>query len=176
MVGEVTARITGLEDLHKNIEELVYETRYKGGRYALRKAAMVIQTQAVQNARQIDDPVTAEQIAKNIAVRWNGRLYKATGDLGFRVGVLGGAKQYANTKENVRKSRAGKTYQTAGSSENPGGDTWYWRFVEFGTERSKAEPFLTPAIEQGAQPAADEFVRQLNRVIDRVARKAKKAA
>jgi HK97 gp10 family phage protein len=170
---DVSGRVIGLEDLHRNVEELVYETRYKGGRYALRRAALVIKGKAVSNARSIDDPLTAEQIAKNIDVRWNGRNYKATGDPSFRIGVLGGAKQYAATKDNVRKGRAGSTYQTAGDKSNPGGDTWYWRFVEFGTEKDAARPFLRPAMEQSIEPATTEFISQFNRVIERALRKAK---
>ncbi len=41
----------------------------------------------------------------------------------FVSGVMGGAGQYANTKANVRKGRAGKSYNTAGDKGNPGGDT-----------------------------------------------------
>lgn len=165
---DVSGRVVGLQDLHSNVEELVYETRYKGGRYALRKAAMVIQKKAEEGAKRFDDPATPNKIFENIAVRWNGRQYKGTGNLGFRIGVLGGARQYANTKDNARKGRVGKEYQTDGS-------LFYWRFKEFGTERTAAEPFLRPAMEQSIDPATAEFITQFNRVIERALRKAKKA-
>ncbi len=146
----------------------------KGGRFALRKAAQVIQRQAIENARRVDDPATAESIEKNIAVRWSGRRFKRTGDLMFRVGVLGGARQYANTKQNRRVGRVGNTYATSGDKSNPGGDTWYWRFLEFGTARTRAQPFLRPAAQEAAGKAVDEFVTQYNKAIERALRRAQK--
>ena len=94
----------------------------------------------------------------------------------FRVGVLGGARQYANTRENVRKGRAGQSYRTDGDKGNPGGDTWYWRLLEFGTEKMGAQPIFRPVPSQAGQAAADEFVRQYSKKIDRVLRQAKKKA
>ncbi|WP_374987639.1 HK97-gp10 family putative phage morphogenesis protein, partial [Klebsiella pneumoniae] len=79
-------------------------------------------------------------------VSFSSKAFRRTGDPTFRVGVMGGARQYANTKANVRKGRAGKSYNTAGDKGNPGGDTWYWRFLEFGTEHAAARPIIRPAL------------------------------
>lgn len=174
MADTVEFSLNGIEGVLGKIEALKSETRLKGGRYALRKAAQVLQKQAIENARRIDDPQTAEQIANNIVVRWAGRRFKYAGDLMFRIGVLGGARQYANTKANVREGRAGKTYATLGDKTNPGGDTWYWRFQEFGTEHSPAHPFLRPAAEQASGAAVDEFVLQFNKTIERALRRSAK--
>lgn len=65
--------------------------RYKGARFALRKAANLVRDAAQQNARKLDDPATASVIAENIAVRFSSRTFKRTGNVMFRVGVMGGA-------------------------------------------------------------------------------------
>ena len=54
------------------------DVKRRGGRFALRKAAQLVRDAAVANAARIDGPETAANISKNIAERWNGKLYKAT--------------------------------------------------------------------------------------------------
>jgi HK97 gp10 family phage protein len=55
----------------------------------------------------------------------------------------------------------------AGSSGNPGGDTFYFRFLEFGTSKMAARPFIRPALSQNAQRATDVVVESLNKEIDK---------
>lgn len=175
MSDGVEVQITGLEELRTTLQGVSYDTQRKGGRYALRKAAQVIRDKARQNASRLDDPATAEDISKNIVERWDGRRFKRTGDLAFRIGVLGGAKQYANTKANVRAGRAGDTYKTDGDKTNPGGDTFYWRFLEFGTEHSAAQPFMRPAAEESVNQVVNTFVTEFDRHVERaIKRHAKK--
>ncbi|EMI4494990.1 TPA: HK97 gp10 family phage protein [Pseudomonas aeruginosa] len=174
MADGVEFSLNGLEDVIGRIDSLNIDVRMKGGRLALRKAAQIIQRQAIENAKRLDDPETIESIEKNVAVRWSARRFKQTGDLMFRVGILGGARQYANTKDNVRSGRAGQKYATLGDKSNPGGDTWYWRFLEFGNEHAPAHPFLRPAAQQAAGAAVDEFVVQYNKAIDRAIRRSTK--
>ena len=78
------------------------------------------------------------------------------------VGVRGGAKQYNDSKENVRKRLAGKSYKTLGDKNNPGGDTWYFRFIEYGTSRQPATPFMRPALEQNIEAATNAFSQKFN--------------
>lgn len=152
-----TFAIHGLDALLAKFKEISYETRYKGGRFALRKAAQVVRDQAKQNARRLDDAETGRSIAENIAERWNGKLYKATGDLGFRVGVLGGAKV---PKNNV--------------DEGAGGPTPHWRLKEFGTEKMAATPFMRPAMENNIDQVVSVFVKEYGKAIDRAIAKAAK--
>lgn len=167
MADALTVQIEGIEALQGKLRGLPQALRAKGIRYAGRKAAIVIQQAAVANAMRIDDPATAESIAKNIVVRFSNRTFKRTGNIMFRVGVMGGARQYAETKENRRKRRVGDSYETGGDKSNPGGDTWYWRLIEFGTERFPAKPFMRPALDQNLGKATDEFVRQMDRWLTR---------
>lgn len=165
--------LIGLEQLEVTLNEIKADMKFKGGRFALRKAANLVRDAGIQNALRIDDPFTAEQIAKNIVVRWSGRFFKRTGNLQFRVGVLGGARQYSNTRENRRKGRVGESFKTAGDKTNPGGDTFHWRFVEFGTSRSKAQPFFRKSLADNVSPGTSEFVTQYDKALVRALRRAK---
>lgn len=160
----IEVRIEGLDALHTRIKNISANMRAKGARSAVRKGANVIRDAAKQLAGQVDRPETPLKIADNIAVQFAARTFRRTGDIQFRVGVRGGAKQYANTKENRRARRVGQTYAT-------GGSTWYWRFVEFGTARSRARPFLRPAMENNMDRSFAAIVAEFNKQLDRFAKK-----
>jgi HK97 gp10 family phage protein len=168
--------INGLEALLGKLENLKQDVRFKSGRAALRKAANVIAAAAKQNASRLDDAGTAESIEKNIAIRWDNKRAKATGDLAFRIGVLGGARQYAKTRQNVRKGKDGDTYVTGGDKTNPGGDTWYWRLLEFGTEHSASRPLMRDAAARASGDAVNTFATEYSKAVDRAIRRAAKKA
>lgn len=164
MADGVEFDLIGLDELRGKLQELSSDMQFKGGRFALRKASNIIREAAKANASRVDDPATPESIAKNITVRWDGRRFKRSRDLGFRVGVLGGAKGFAKASGEVKgKGKA-----------NPGGDTFYWRFLEFGTEKMRAQPFLRRALTDNIQRASDEFVREYGKAADRAIKRAKK--
>lgn len=167
--------LKGADAVLGKLKSVSSDVRKKGGRFALRKAAKLLALEVQSNALRLDDPKTSNSISKNVAIRWSGQYFKAKGDLKFRVGILGGSANYANDRWNRRKKRAGKQYVTDGSKSNPGGDTFYWRFLEYGTERASAKPLMRSAAHAKAGAAADEFVRQYGRALDRAIRRAKKA-
>lgn len=154
-MADFSVQMTGLDALTKKLDGLKYDAQKKGGRFALRKAAQVVRDAARQNAQTVDDSETGRSIAKNINERWNGRLNKSTGDLGFRVGVSGGAKLPKNNTD-----------------EGAGGPTPHWRLLEFGTEKMAARPFFGKALAENAQKATDVFIDQFGRAIDRALKKA----
>lgn len=174
MADGVEVNLTGLDSLLAKMESVSEVTRNKAGRFALRKAANIIRDRARSNATRIDDPLTKEAIYKNISVNFGSREFRRTGNLTFRVGVMGGARQYANTKANVRKGRAGGTYKTSGDKSNPGGDTWYWRMLEFGTEHAAARPIIRPAMNGIDGPVVNTFAEEMEKAIDRALRQAQK--
>lgn len=149
-------KLNGIEKLSAKLKNLSYDMKYKGGRFALRKAAQLVRETAKQNAMKHNDPATGRAIADNITEKWNGRLYKTTGDLGFRVGVNQGAKL---PKDNSADTGVGAA-------------TPHWRPLEFGTSKMKAFPFMRPALDQNAERVADEFIRQYDKAIDRALAKA----
>lgn len=161
---EVRAELLGLDQAVATMKDLPTQLRRKATRAAGRKAAKVIADAAQANALKIDRSETPLQIAANVAIQFATRHFKATGDVMFRVGVRGGARKYSNTKENRGKRRVGKRYAVDGS-------TFYWRFVEFGTSRTRARPFMRPALEANIGRATDVFVAELNRQLDRILKK-----
>ncbi|HAV1655762.1 HK97-gp10 family putative phage morphogenesis protein [Enterobacter hormaechei] len=174
MADGVEVSLTGLDSLLGKMEAVSDVTRNKAGRFALRKAANLIRDRARSNAARVDDPLTKEAIYKNIVASFGSREFRRTGNLTFRVGVMGGARQYAQTKANVRKGRAGRTYKTAGDKGNPGGDTWYWRMLEFGTEHAAARPIIRPAMNGIDGPVINVFAEEMEKAIDRAIRQAVK--
>jgi HK97 gp10 family phage protein len=69
-------------------------------------------------------------------------------------------------EERAIRPRQGKKFQKAGR------DAFYWRFVEFGTAKMPAQPFLRPAFESKKQDALAAIVKQLGVAIEKAARKA----
>ena len=165
MADGFEVKIDGLDELQGKLKSLSDDMQFKGGRFALRRAAQILRDKARQNAGRVDNPQTAENIEANIVERWNGRVFRQSGDLGFRVGVLGGARGFAAASGEVKGTGSG----------NPGGDTYYWRFLEFGTAKMAAQPFMRPAADQAAGDVVDEFVRQYDKAADRALRRARKS-
>ncbi len=159
MADGVEFSITGLDSLLGKLEAITYDVKRKGGRAALRKAAQVVVQKAKEGAERLDDKETGRSIADNIALRWNGKLFKQTGDLGFRIGVLHGA---------VLKD---------GGDLSPNSPTPHWRLIEFGTEKMPAAPFMRPALADSISEVTTTFVTEYEKSIDRaIKRAAKKAA
>lgn len=163
----IEAEIKGIDELNKRLDAISVDLRKKGGRFALRKAADIVRNAAIANAARLDDSQTPENISKNIATRWNTRLNKRTGDLGFRVGVLGGA-----VKPEGKLASLGEI--SGKGKANPGGDTWYWRFLEFGTKKMAARPFMLPALQQNIDNAINAFITHYNAALDRAIQRGEK--
>lgn len=158
MTDGVSFTLTGLDEVLQKLETVQHETQYKAGRFALRKAANVVRDTIKRGAERLDDPTTAEDVSKNIAIRWSGKQFRRTGDLAFRVGVLGGARQ-----------------QEQKGAAAPGGHTYYWRFLEFGTSKMPARPFVRTALSENIQRASQEFVTHYGAALDRAIKRAGKS-
>jgi len=156
--------IEGLDGVLDAMGKLTDKVQRKIVTAAARKGANVIRDRARSNAARVDDPQTPESIAKNIVTQAMSKRRVPDG-VGMRVGVLGGAKQYKKNKTNERKGRVGESYAVGGHKDNPGGDTFYWRFLEFGTADVKAEPFMRPAMEEEKTAAFDAVAASLQQAI-----------
>lgn len=166
MANDVQFNLSGVDELRKRLRTLPKTIQGKPARIALRKSANLIVRQAKKNALELDDVTTPERIADNVTAIFSNRHLKRTGDLKFRIGVIGGATQYKDTRENRQQSRVGSTYHT-------GGETWYWRFLEFGTERMAPKPFLRPAVNQRSEEAIALFGTELDKQITKIVSKLK---
>ncbi|MDZ3990374.1 HK97-gp10 family putative phage morphogenesis protein [Pseudomonas sp. Teo4] len=161
MADGVEFSITGLDSLLGKLDSISYDVRRKGGRAALRKAAQIVAQKAKEGAERIDDKATGRSISDNIALRWNGRLFKQTGDLGFRIGVLHGAVL----------AKKGEEVDTSTNAPTP-----HWRLIEFGTELMAAAPFMRPALANSISEVTNTFVTEYEKAIDRAIRRAAKKA
>lgn len=162
MADGVEFDIKGLDSLLGKLAAVTYDLKRKGGRSALRRAAKLVADKAKEGAEKLDDSATGRSIAKNIALRWNGRLFKQTGNLGFRIGVLHGAVL-------PKKGTA--------PDLSANGPTPHWRLLEFGTEKMQATPFMRKALADNISAATDALVTEYEKAIDRaIKRAAKKAA
>lgn len=167
-----------LRQITKRFDDLGKGIRNRFTRRGLRRGAAVVRGAVRRRASAIDDPATAESIAKNVTVQSSRRLSRRD-QIGMRVGIRGGAKK----RDNVT---------------SPGGDTWYWRFLEFGrgpvrplkagrllsnkesgeffgssVGPAKPKPFMRPAMAESAEPAIDAVASSINADIDKFAREAK---
>lgn len=165
---DVDVTITSKGDVINRLSQLPDKLQKKGAVRASRLAMRVALNAAKAAARGFDDPQSAERIWRNVVIQNSARQGKRVGGVVMRLGVMGGAKQYGDTRENRRKGRVGQTYKTLGSKNNPGGDTWYWRFLELDPRRTRAQPFLVPALEQNAQLIEGLLAQYLEREIERL--------
>ncbi|HAV3489946.1 HK97-gp10 family putative phage morphogenesis protein [Acinetobacter baumannii] len=151
----MTTQIHGLEPALRRMRAIGNEKTVKRiARKAMRQAINIARDEARQKVKRLDDPTTPEKIWKEIVVQ-NGRS-RNKNTLVMRVGVRGGARiPYTNNAQNRRSGRVGKTYQTDGR-------VFYWRFLELGTSRQPATPFLRPALYENIEQITDKFVQVFN--------------
>jgi HK97 gp10 family phage protein len=101
---------------------------------AAKDAMDVVLKDAIRRAGAIDDPTTAPDISKNIALMEDEKFFNETGSTKVSVGV--------------RKSKRGQR----------GGNTFYWWWVELGNSRMRAQPFMRNALNQNQQAVFQEFL------------------
>lgn len=148
--------VEGLAGVLAQMKGVSLQVRGKVARAAVRKGANVVRDAARKGWERVDREGTPNSIAKNVAVQFAGKTFRATGDVMFRVGIKGGAKQYVNNTGNRRARRAGKVYAT-------GGSTFYWRFYELGTSRQPARPVLQPALFNSGSAVSQAMVAEFDR-------------
>ncbi|MGL4674972.1 MAG: HK97-gp10 family putative phage morphogenesis protein [Wohlfahrtiimonas sp.] len=139
--------IKGADEIIKKLERLANAGKLTASRTALLQSSNVVKKAAVTKAKAIDDPATANDISKNITVQFDRKSFNRNGDVKYRIGVAGGAKE--------------------GGNGGRGGDTFYWRFHEFGTRHMPARPFLRPAIDENKEAAVDKFAEVMKKQIDK---------
>ena len=157
MANDIQFSLVGIDGLLSKLATVNDEVKRKTGRTALRRAAEMVAKNFKEGARRWDDPGTGRSIADNIVLRWNGRLFRRTGDLGFRVGVLHGAVLIKN----------GSTEKSA--------PTPHWRLLEFGTEYIAADPVARPALEDHIAEVTNEFASQFEKGLERAIRREAKS-
>ncbi len=151
----MATQIHGLEPALRRMRAIGNDKTVKRiARKAMRQAMNIARDEARQKVKRLDDPTTPEKIWKEIVVQ-NGRS-RNKNTLVMRVGVRGGARiPYTNNAQNRRAGRVGQTYQADGR-------VFYWRFLELGTSKQPATPFLRPALYENIEQITDKFVQVFN--------------
>lgn len=148
--------IEGLEEALKKMDDMAKNVAKRHTKKALRKAAKVVQKAAKENAQKIDDPKTRAYIPDNIVVRAGKTQDKNSAKV--RIGVKGGG-EFWRSNENVQRKGKGRLANPHYTPvEN---DTKHFWLVEFGTAKTKAQPFMRPALESNSQNATDAFAESL---------------
>ena len=148
--------IVGLDEDLKKMDELTKNVAKKHVKKALRAAAKPILQSAKDNAKKIDDPKTSADISKNLVVRAGKTSDKNSAKV--RIGVKGGG-EFWRSNENVQ--RKGKPRQSNPHYTPVANDTKHFWLVEFGTSKTKAKPYMRPALESNIQNATDAFAEKL---------------
>lgn len=88
------------------------------------------------------------------------RAPRRTGKLARNIVAVSGRAQNGDVVSGVN-------IRTKGKASNPN-NAFYWRFVELGTSRMAAHPFVRPAFDAKEQAAADAAFAKANEAIDKV--------
>lgn len=126
-MGVDTQQIRGFDDLAAKLREIPKAMRKRVLRNALAAGGRLVRDAAKASAPVLQAPApyrTAGLVKKSIVVRTSKKDRRA-GDVGVFV--------------NVRPAKSG----TRGAKSKT--DPFYWKFLEFGTKKMAARPFLTPA-------------------------------
>ena len=142
--------IEGLDRVLQNLANVADAKQAKRiARKAGRQGMNIVRNAARQSARAFDDPSTPTKIWKNIVTQ-GGRSRDAN-EVKIRVGIKGGARiPYTNNAENRRARRVGQSYHNYGS-------VFYWRFLELGTSKMPAVPFMRPALSNNVSQVTQRF-------------------
>lgn len=155
----ITVKIEGLEQLKKALNQLPVEIQQKALRSAVSASAKVVVDAAIAKA-----PAGDTGNLKKAIYRYRSRSGSGTGRETYLVGVRKGKKAYANTKRNRRLNRVGKKYTVEG-------EAYYWRFLEFGTAKMQAKPFLRPAFEGSKTKILEIMKQRLSKAIENQTKK-----
>lgn len=157
----IQVKVEGLAVLDKRLKALAEEFGPKAAispvRSALRKNAKKLQTAAQQRVHV--DTGTLKQNIITTAER-----KPQSGRIEMRVTVRAKARAYKSSSRTIQKGLVGQEYQHYGP-------LFYARFLEFGTSKMPAYPFLRPAWDElkGSLP---ELIRaDLSDAIDRTLKK-----
>lgn len=135
MVDWVTYKLKGSEELSRIFRTLPQEVQRQVVIPAAKDAMGIVLDASKANAAKLDRPETPNYIPKNLAMIEDGKFFQETGSTKISVGV--------------RKRKRGQG----------GGNTYYAAlFLELGTARSRAFPFMSTALIQNREAVFQEFL------------------
>ena len=146
-----SVQIKGLDALAKALKELPDRVAKNGLRAAVYAGAKVIRDEA-----KLQAPVATGTMKRAV-------ILKQIPELSSK-----------NKQTFFVTVRQGKKYRKQGKKGNLSQDAWYWRFVEFGTVKMSARPFLRPAFDIKKNDALTAIKTRLAERIEQAARELKK--
>ncbi|GKX58347.1 HK97-gp10 family putative phage morphogenesis protein [Leminorella grimontii] len=138
---------SGLNDIAKDLELLSRAENNKVLRDATRAGAEVFKTE-IQNRA----PEDTGKLKKNVVVVT--QKGKVRGEISSGIHIRGTNPQGTNSDNSMKAS-------------NPR-NAFYWRFVELGTVKMRAIPFIRPSFDSRQDAAAAAVINRANKAIDEV--------
>jgi HK97 gp10 family phage protein len=154
MADSAGINIGGVPELQHALRDLTDKLKKQVVRAALRDAARPAVKAAKALARQNS---RTGLVAKSIRVFGSKRARQSAGEYGvfIRVARLKGAQIKAFKMKTGKSARA-----------NPN-DPFYWRFLEFGTRKMRARPFLLPGWQRESGRAVEIFSARIKAHIEK---------
>jgi HK97 gp10 family phage protein len=135
MADWITYKLTGADELSRIFKTLPQELQREVVVPAAKDAMDIVLNAAKDNAAKLDRPETPNYIPRNLDMIEDRKYFEETGSTKISVGV--------------RKRKRGQG----------GGNTYYAAlFLELGTSRSRAFPFMRNALAQNRQQVFQEFL------------------
>ena len=156
-----SVQVQGLDQLAKALRELPQRVARNGMRAAVYAGAKVIRDEA-----KLQAPVATGNLGPNQPPP--GTLKRSV--IMKQIPELSGAQKQTF----FVTVRHGKKYRKQGKKGNLSQDAWYWRFVEFGTVKMSARPFLRPAFDMKKHEAVTAIKTRLAQRIEQAAQELKK--
>lgn len=170
-MGVDTQQLQGFDELAAKLRAIAPALRKKALRNALAAGARVVRDEARAAAPVLSRPVpyrTAGLVKKSIVVRTS-KVARRAGDVGVFVNVrpAKGARFRTQTTR-LLGARLRTRVQTRASLRGARSpvDPFYWRFLEFGTRKMRARPFLQRAAKKLPQ-ALRVFQAQVGQWFDK---------
>ena len=155
-----TIKVAGLAELQRQLKTLGADIQKRIAPAATGAAATVVRKAAQRNIQALGlvdtgnlKAAVASQKSRRTRLTAAHRVGVRSGG-GLRSGDLKGGKT-----ADVKAAKAG--------TGKLGVDAFYWRFLELGTVKRGATPFLGPALEQNKQAAIDAMAARLRQRIDK---------
>jgi HK97 gp10 family phage protein len=153
----VEIKLQGFAELQKRIAEFGPKIAANEQRNATRAAAVVF-----RDAVRASAPVRTGLLKASVVVNKR-RSTEGPHVVRYGVRLKPGKKQtYGNTRANRRSGRVGKKYQT----DSP---AFYGKFLEYGTSKMTARPFMRPAFGPNVSRALEAFKARLAKGIEKAA-------
>lgn len=174
MADALSVNIDGLKELEKKLRDLGPKVSRNALRSAVSAGARVIRAKAASLApvdkgvrglyareKEIEQKDTnpvkrRKKRTKKLIKREPGTLKRAI----YIKQILEESNQFQQTY--YVGVRSGKKYQEKKQ------DAFYWRFLEFGTQKMGAQPFIRPAFEGKKTEASERIKNQLAKYIEKV--------